>query len=123
MSEKLRESLSAVVDDEADEFELRRVLDELAKDPGLKASWARYHMIGTVLRGEYAHDTAGLKERVWQELSIDSFADQQDQAPEQAGAAVSRARRRPPHQPLGLALDRRWDCVPGGGGGPGESES
>ena len=100
MSEKLRESLSAVVDDEADEFELRRVLDELAKDPGLKASWARYHMIGTVLRGEYAHDTAGLKERVWQELSIDSFADQQNQAPEQSGAAVA--------GPEGIRHTSRW---------------
>ena len=35
MSEKLRESLSAAMDDEADEFELRRVLDEMKK--GFKA--------------------------------------------------------------------------------------
>ena len=33
MSEKLRESLSAVMDGEADEFELRRVLNEIDQDP------------------------------------------------------------------------------------------
>ena len=31
MSEKLKESLSAIIDGEADEFELRRVLDEIDK--------------------------------------------------------------------------------------------
>ncbi|MDA1074992.1 MAG: anti-sigma factor, partial [Proteobacteria bacterium] len=32
MSDKLKESLSAVIDSEADEFELRRVLDEIGKN-------------------------------------------------------------------------------------------
>ncbi|MCB1686633.1 MAG: sigma-E factor negative regulatory protein [Pseudomonadales bacterium] len=105
MSEKLRESLSAVVDDEADEFELRRVVDELAKDPGLKASWDRYHMIGTVLRGEYAPNSAGLRERVWQELAIEGVAESESSAPEQAiaaGSAASPSRR--PGRWLSLAV-------------------
>ena len=42
MSEKLKESLSAVIDGEADEFELRRVLDEMNRDEVLAASWERY---------------------------------------------------------------------------------
>ena len=100
MSEKLRESLSAVVDDEADEFELRRVLDELAKDPGLKASWARYHMIGTVLRGEYTRNATGLKERVWQELAMDSLPDPQEQEPAESDALLNPA--------AGSAHRRRW---------------
>ena len=52
MSEKLKESLSAVMDGEADEFELRRVLDEVSKDAELASSWDRYHLIGSVMRGE-----------------------------------------------------------------------
>jgi sigma-E factor negative regulatory protein RseA len=38
MNEQLRQSLSAVVDGEADAFELRRVLDELDRDPELRAT-------------------------------------------------------------------------------------
>ena len=52
MTEQLRQSLSAVVDGEADAFELRRVLDELDRDPELRATWDRYHLIGSVIRGE-----------------------------------------------------------------------
>lgn len=69
MSEKLRESLSAIVDDEADEFELRRVLNELDKNPELKASWDRFHLIGSVMRREHSRRAIDLRERVW--LALD----------------------------------------------------
>jgi len=52
MTEQLRQSLSAVIDGEADAFELRRVLDELGRDAELRAAWERYHLIGSVIRGE-----------------------------------------------------------------------
>ncbi len=65
MSEKLKESLSAVIDGEADEFELRRVLDEMNRDEVLAASWERYHVIGAVLRGERATVGVGMRNRVW----------------------------------------------------------
>lgn len=52
MTEQLRQSLSAVIDGEADAFELRRVLDELGRDAELRATWERYHLIGSVIRGE-----------------------------------------------------------------------
>ena len=52
MTEQLRQSLSAVIDGEADAFELRRVLDELDRDPELRAAWDRYHLVGSVIRGE-----------------------------------------------------------------------
>lgn len=76
MTEKLRQSLSAAIDDEADAFELRRVVDELGRDPELRAVWDRYHLIGDVLRGDRrtwlrgTHDPLGLdlRERVWQAL-------------------------------------------------------
>lgn len=57
MSEKLQESLSALMDDEADEFELRRLLKALAEDADtdthdyseLQATWSRYHLIRDTL--------------------------------------------------------------------------
>ncbi len=72
MSEKLKESLSAVVDGEADEFELRRVLDEIGKDETLAVSWERYHIIGATLRGERPRTSAGMRERIWAELEADA---------------------------------------------------
>ncbi len=68
MTEKLRQSLSAVIDDEADAFELRRVLDELGRDDGLRALWDRYHLIGNALRGEPPRLPSGLRDRVWAAL-------------------------------------------------------
>ena len=52
MSEQLRESLSATIDGEADEFELRRVLDEIARDDDLAGRWSRYQLVSGVLRGD-----------------------------------------------------------------------
>ena len=52
MTEQLKEALSAVVDGEADVFELRRVLDEVGRSPELAEAWQRYHLIGEHLRGE-----------------------------------------------------------------------
>jgi sigma-E factor negative regulatory protein RseA len=71
MTEKLRQSLSAAMDDEADAFELRRVLDELGRDDELKSLWDRYHLIGTALRGESTELADGLRERVWAALDAD----------------------------------------------------
>lgn len=70
MSEKLRESLSATVDDEADEFELRRVLDEMEKDDELRGTWERFHLIGAVLRRERPVLKNDLRDRVWAELDL-----------------------------------------------------
>ncbi|MFK7914069.1 MAG: sigma-E factor negative regulatory protein [Pseudomonadales bacterium] len=64
MTEQLKEALSAVVDGEADVFELRRVLDEVGRSPALADAWQRYHLIGEHLRGEpIALDTAGLSDQ------------------------------------------------------------
>ncbi len=68
MTEKLRQSLSAAMDDEADAFELRRVLDELGRDDELRGLWDRFHLIGSVVRGERARVPDGLRDRVWQAL-------------------------------------------------------
>jgi len=77
MSEKLKEALSAVIDGEADEFELRRVLDEIGKDAKLAASWERYHLIGAVLRRERISRSFGMRERVWAEVGLEEAAEVQ----------------------------------------------
>jgi sigma-E factor negative regulatory protein RseA len=70
MNEQLRQSLSAVVDGEADAFELRRVLDELDRDPELRATWMRYHLIGSVIRGEHAALRGATPDRLGQPLAV-----------------------------------------------------
>ncbi|MCZ6617322.1 MAG: sigma-E factor negative regulatory protein [Gammaproteobacteria bacterium] len=70
MSEKLKGSLSAIIDGEADEFELRRVLDEIDKNEELRRTWERYHLIGSRLRGERIDSPAKLSQRVWDALDF-----------------------------------------------------
>lgn len=50
--DKLKESLSALMDNEASEFEFRRVLKESAIDNEIKLKWERYHLISSTLKGE-----------------------------------------------------------------------
>lgn len=48
----LKESLSALLDDESQDLETRRVLNELDKDAELKSSWQNYQMIGDLMRNQ-----------------------------------------------------------------------
>ena len=43
MDERLRESLSALMDDEANELEIERVLSRIGDDAELRAAWVRYN--------------------------------------------------------------------------------
>ncbi|MGM0553748.1 MAG: sigma-E factor negative regulatory protein [Pseudomonadota bacterium] len=45
------ERLSALIDGETDDFETRRLLDELARSEVDRGLWERYHLIGDSLRG------------------------------------------------------------------------
>ena len=49
--ERIRESLSALMDDEADDLELARVLKAMDEDDDVSGVWSRYHAISAVLRG------------------------------------------------------------------------
>jgi sigma-E factor negative regulatory protein RseA len=69
MSEQLKESLSAVMDDEADAFELRRVLDEASGDEMLRAHWHRLHLMRDIMRGESAVYLPGLRREVFDALN------------------------------------------------------
>ena len=52
-----REALSAVMDGEAQELELRRTLDAVACDASLRDRWQRHHHARDALHGQYARDT------------------------------------------------------------------
>ena len=99
MSEKLKESLSAAVDGEADEFELLRVLDETGKDAELASSWERYHLIGSVMRRERVTLSATMGEAIWAEIQPDADASVANQP------VVSIAEESPPAHKAGLG---RW---------------
>ncbi len=58
LQQSLAESISALVDNQASELELQRILKASEKDPTIKATWARYQMMGAILRGEQASQTA-----------------------------------------------------------------
>lgn len=52
MSERMRESLSALLDDEADELEVRRLLSALDKQPELRRTWHRYSIARQAMAGQ-----------------------------------------------------------------------
>lgn len=52
MSEKMRESLSALMDDEANELELERVLANIGNDDELRQAWSRYHVASDAASGQ-----------------------------------------------------------------------
>lgn len=58
------ESLSALMDNEADDLELRRILKSCEDRPELMASWERYHLVQSVLHGAARPVSAALSERI-----------------------------------------------------------
>ena len=49
MSEQLRESLSALMDDEVNELELQRLLKQVGDDSDLRATWMRYNAVRSAM--------------------------------------------------------------------------
>ncbi len=50
--EALQETLSAVMDNEADKLELRRVLAACGEDAELRSTWSRYQLARSVMHRE-----------------------------------------------------------------------
>ena len=81
MTDKLYESLSALMDDETDQLELRRVLKEMeehgaepekAEFSDLKAKWHRYHVISSACKQEiHSSPSCNLLGRIQAELEND----------------------------------------------------
>lgn len=52
MTDKLKESISALIDGEASEIEVHRLLRQLDSDKGLKSAWMSYLQARSVIQGE-----------------------------------------------------------------------
>lgn len=58
MNQRVRETLSALMDGESSEFETRRVLKSLPDEAPHEAdAWRRYHVVRSIMRGERDIDT------------------------------------------------------------------
>lgn len=65
MSERQRESLSALMDDEASELELQRLLKEMGENAELRDTWVRYNTVRSVMGGqELSHASMDISSRV-----------------------------------------------------------
>ncbi len=94
MSEQLRESMSAALDDEADAFELRRVIDEASIDDELRGEWHRMHLLRDFLRDGKMIYAPRLRDGVWEGL-LSGDAEEEEAEPLQpilVGAPAQRAR-------------------------------
>lgn len=52
MNDRIKQSLSALVDGETDELEVRRILNDIEHDSELRDTWERYQMMGSIMRNE-----------------------------------------------------------------------
>lgn len=83
--DQLSESLSAMVDDEASELEMRRVLMNMDSNPEIIERWRRYHLIGSVMRKEHSLGIANPTSLV---SSISNTLDNEVEATASAPAAA-----------------------------------
>ena len=74
MSERMRESLSALMDGEANELELQRVLSGMGDDVELRQTWSRYHAVRDAAAGHTADLSLDISERVRDALARESSA-------------------------------------------------
>lgn len=68
MSEFERESLSALLDGETDELELRRILQKSETDSSLLATWDRYNLVHSVLTAKAVPVSSGFASAVADKL-------------------------------------------------------
>ncbi len=89
MNEKMRESLSALMDDSADELELERLLKH-SDDSELRDTWMRYHAVRHSLSGQaVSHRTLDISARVRESIDSESVAMPQATLTGRLGKAVA----------------------------------
>ncbi|MCW4152835.1 sigma-E factor negative regulatory protein [Halomonas sp. 18H] len=96
MSQNARESLSALMDNEGDELELRRVLKSLDDEPDAADAWRRYHLMRSMMHHEADTDTSV-------DLSAGIMARLQDEPVPVAEPAGSARRSMPLARSAGIA--------------------
>jgi sigma-E factor negative regulatory protein RseA len=73
MTDAVGESLSALLDGEAGELDLKRVLKEMETDESVRLRWYRYHQAAAVMGNEplsFSH--IDISQRVWQQLQYEA---------------------------------------------------
>lgn len=74
-TDQLLESLSALVDNETSELELRRILKHIGADETMREQWRRHHIIGSALRRERdVSSGGGIAEAVMAAIAEDQTA-------------------------------------------------
>lgn len=68
MGEQFNDSLSALVDGEASEFEVRRLLDRMEQQSELGQKWQRYHLIRSAIRGDRETVRADISQAVMEQV-------------------------------------------------------
>ncbi len=106
MAEKMHESLSAILDGEANEVELQRVLSSIGEDAALRRTWARYAAVRGVLLNQ---QQTGLEPDISQRVRA-AIAD----APSNAQTLDTRRRLWRPLASFGLAASVAMVVVIGG---------
>ncbi|WP_108446891.1 sigma-E factor negative regulatory protein [Halomonas denitrificans] len=90
MSQNARESLSALMDNEGDELELRRVLKSLEESPDAADAWRRYHLMRSLMRREHEVDVAtDLSAGIMARLEDEPLPQVEAEEPGAAGAGRS----------------------------------
>lgn len=78
MNERVRESLSALMDDEANELEVERVLSQVGRDEQLRDTWVRYQHTRNALSGaSMAYPELDISARVREALEDEPAETQQ----------------------------------------------
>lgn len=69
----MSEKLSALVDNELEEFERARILRELGRDESLTERWSRYHIIGLAMRREVINPSQSIVEGLAERLAREAI--------------------------------------------------
>jgi len=87
----MRESLSALLDDEANELELERILSRIADDDDMRHTWVRYNAVRATLSGNHlAHMQLDISSQVQQ-----AIARQRGTSADQSAASLKQRFLRP----------------------------
>ncbi|MEH6634527.1 MAG: sigma-E factor negative regulatory protein [Halioglobus sp.] len=94
MTERMRESLSALLDNEANELELERILSRVTDDADVRNTWIRYNAVSTTMAGApLAHMQLDISTQVRQAIAGTS-SDELQQQTVQAGQNIVSLRQR-----------------------------
>lgn len=82
--ENMKETISALLDNEADDLELRRFLKSCEQDPTLLQTWERYSLAQSVLHEAARPVSAGLSERISAQIEQEAPLSAATNAPAQS---------------------------------------